>query len=78
MRQFCRNSIVLDGKKLSEERSATISSDLGNLKSTALLTSIFLRFDMDKTLAKMKIKKKGMSVIEMKTFIECFEELHNA
>jgi hypothetical protein len=67
----------LDGEKLPEEKSVTISADLGNLKSKALLAGIFLRFDTNKTLVKMNINKKGMFVIGMKSLIECFEELDN-
>jgi len=47
--------------------------DLQNLKSKALMTAIFFRFNNQPTLVAMDSKMKGIILIGIKTFIECFE-----
>ena len=58
----------------STDQSAILySSDLQNLRSKALLTAILLRFNNRPDLVSMDMKTKGMILIGIKTFIECFE-----
>jgi len=51
------------------------SSDLGHLKSKALLTGIFYRFNTKAALMKMDTTTKGILLIGMKSLIKCFEEI---
>lgn len=58
----------------STDQSAILySSDLQNLRSKALLTAILFRFNNRPDLVSMDMKTKGMILIGIKTFIECFE-----
>lgn len=52
-----------------------VFSDLGHLKSKALLTGIFLQFNCKYSLKNMKSEEKGSVLIGMKSLIECFEEV---
>ena len=64
----------LEGEEKAVDRYATISSDLSQLKSKALFSVVFLRFDTRESLQKLEISKKGMVLLGLKSLIECFEE----
>jgi len=50
-------------------------SDLQNLKSKSLLAAIFYRFQNRQVLRKMAFENKGIILIGIKSFIECFETI---
>lgn len=49
------------------------SNDLENTKSKSLLALVLLRYNTNPTLSKMDEKNKGVVLIGIKSFIECFE-----
>jgi Asp-tRNA(Asn)/Glu-tRNA(Gln) amidotransferase C subunit len=51
------------------------SNDLENLKSKALLTAIFFRYNNRPVLSKMDNKKKEIILVGLRSFIECFETI---
>lgn len=65
----------LEGESDPSEMLNITSSDLDHLKSKALLTGIFYRFDTQSALVKMDLGTKGTILIGMKSVIECFEEM---
>jgi len=65
----------LEGESDPVEKLTITSSDLGHLKSKALLTGIFYRFDTRSPLLNMNPKTKGILLIGMRSLIECFEEI---
>ena len=65
----------LEGEPESDEKRYVTSSDLGNLRSKALLTGIFYRFKNQKSLIEMDVETKGIVLIGLKSLIECFEEI---
>lgn len=64
-----------EGEMGQEAKIDLVSSDLGHLKSKALLSGIFLQFNRKYSLKKMKSEEKGSVLIGMKSLIECFEEV---
>lgn len=64
-----------EGESTEDEKSEIYSSDLQNLKSKSLMSAIFFRFDDRPTLKNMDIEKKGIIMIGIKSFIECFETI---
>jgi len=65
----------LEGEPDPDEKRYVTSSDLGILRSKALLTAIFYRFKNQKSLIEMNIETKGIVLIGLKSLIECFEEI---
>jgi hypothetical protein len=65
----------LDDTDNVEEFNSVVKSDLGKLKSKALFTGIHLTFATEKVLKEMDSEKRIMTIIGMKTLIECFEEI---
>ena len=65
-----------EGERIKENKTLVVSFDIGNLTSKALLAAIFLRFDTNQTLTKMKEELKGIVVIGLKSLIQCFEEIN--
>lgn len=61
-----------DGES-SGQRTAIYDHDLQNLKSKALMTAILFQFNSQPNLSDMDGEMKGMILIGIKTFIECFE-----
>jgi hypothetical protein len=57
------------------QRTQIYEHDLQNLKSKALIGAIFLRFKTCTNLADMDGELKGIILIGIKTFIECFETI---
>jgi hypothetical protein len=51
------------------------SNDLQNLKSKALLAAILFNFNNKPVLSKMQTGKKGIILVGIKSFIECFETI---
>ena len=70
-----RNISMLTYTDGESERQQTViyDHDLQNLKSKALMTAIFFRFNTQANLADMDGEIKGMILMGIKTFIECFE-----
>lgn len=64
-----------EGESTENEKSEIYSSNLQNLKSKSLMSAIFFRFDDRPTLKNMDIEKKGIIMIGIKSFIECFETI---
>lgn len=62
-----------EGESTENEKLEIYSSDLQNLKSKSLLSAIFFRFNDRPTLRNMDIEKRGIILIGIKSFIECFE-----
>ena len=67
----------LEGESDPVELLNITGSDLDHLKSKALLTGIFYRFNTQAVLVKMDAPTKGTILIGMKSVIECFEEIGN-
>lgn len=51
------------------------SDDLLNLKSKALFTAVLLRYTTRPVLLKMDAEKRGIILVGIKSFIECFETI---
>ncbi|MFA9388702.1 MAG: hypothetical protein ACERKD_02775 [Prolixibacteraceae bacterium] len=64
-----------EGESTENDKLEIYSSDLQNLKSKSLLSAIFFRFNERSTLKHMDIEKKGIIMIGIKSFIECFETI---
>jgi len=64
-----------EGETNLADKDAVISSDLNNMKSKALFTSVIFMFNTDKVLKRMKGSTKGIVIIGMKSLIECFEKV---
>lgn len=64
-----------EGEPGKLEKRKIYSNDLHKLKSKALWTAILFRCDNRPVLRKMDIETKGMILIGMKSFIECFEAI---
>jgi hypothetical protein len=73
-----RNIGMLDyatGETGWEETKGIYSADIQNLKSKALLAAVFFRFNTRAALLKMDTERKGIILIGIKSFIECFENV---
>jgi hypothetical protein len=64
-----------DGETNGNDKLDIYTQDIQTIKSKALLAAIFLRFNDRPTLFKMDIIIKGVIMIGIKSFIECFESL---
>ncbi len=64
-----------EGEPEINDRLKIYSRDLHNLKSPALLTAVLFRCNNRPVLSKMDEKKKGIILIGIKSFIECFETI---
>lgn len=62
-----------EGEREQNEILKIYSNDLQNLKSKALLAAVFLRFNNRPVLTKMDENKKGIILVGIKSFLECFE-----
>ena len=58
-----------------EEIKNIYANDLQNLNSKSLWALMLYKFNSEPVLQKMSMKKKGPVLIEIKSFIECFENL---
>lgn len=67
--------IFAEAESNEEEKAKLFSSNLGNLKSKALFTSVLYRFDESPVLLNMEAEKKDIILIGIKSFIECFETI---
>jgi len=64
-----------EGELTEKDKLKVFSPDLQNLQSKSLLAAIFFRFNNRPVLSKMKTEKKGLILIGIKSFIECFEKI---
>ena len=65
----------VEGEPGQNDRLKIYSSDLQNLKSKTLLTAVLFRYNNRPVLSKMEEKKKGIILVGIKSFIECFETI---
>lgn len=63
------------GETKKEEIKSIYSNDLQNLNSKSLWSSILFQIHHVPVLQNMSMAKKGPLLIEMKSFIECFEKI---
>lgn len=73
-----RNIEMLDyakGEPTGKDRMKIYSTGLQNLQSKALLTAVLYRFNTRPVLLRMNGEKKGIILIGIRSFIECFETL---
>ena len=59
----------------SDQQTIVYKQELQNLKSKALMTVILYRFNNRSGLIEMNEKTRGIILIGIKTFIECFETI---
>ncbi len=59
----------------SDQQTIVYKQELQNLKSKALMTTILYRLNSRTGLIEMNSKTKGIILIGIKTFIECFETI---
>lgn len=60
-------------ESLSSERDDIYKNDLDTMKSKSLMTAVLYRFTERPTLVSMNDKMKTITLIDIKTFVECFE-----
>jgi len=63
------------GEPDERAKGKVYSYDLQKIKSKSLWTAVLFRFDNRSVLQKMNTEIKGMILIGMKSYIECFEAL---
>lgn len=64
-----------EGEPVDQGKMEIYSTDLGNLKSKTLWAAVLLRTTNREALIKMDVIKKGLVLIGIKSFIECFETI---
>lgn len=64
-----------EGEQTPTEKMEIYSSDLQNLQSKALLTAVLFRFNTRPVLRRMDVEKRGIIIVGIKSFIECFETI---
>lgn len=64
-----------EGEANENDKINIYSADLGNLKSKALFTAVLYRYKKKPVLLKMDERKRGLILIGIKSFIECFETI---
>ncbi len=65
----------VEGEQNKSAKKEIYANDLQKVKSKALLTMIILRFNTQPLLQDMNPEIKGMIMIGIKSFIECFETI---
>jgi hypothetical protein len=66
------------GESNPEERKRIYESDLDNIKSKLFFNAIISRFKSNPVLQKIDTHKRGLIMIDIKTFIECFDAIDAA
>ncbi|MEP7266443.1 MAG: hypothetical protein ABI844_02370 [Saprospiraceae bacterium] len=66
-----------EGEVNQQGRIQVYSYDLQDTRAKALLTAILFRYNNRPILVKMEEQKKGIILIGIKSFIECFDLLDN-
>ena len=64
-----------DGVPDKMEKIKIYSSDLSNLKSKALYAAVVKRYNEREVLLKMDTRKRGIILLGIKCFIECFDTI---
>lgn len=64
-----------EGEPTPNEMNLVFTNDLQNLKSKALFGAIILKALENPILSAMDMKMKGYILIDIKSFIECFESI---
>lgn len=64
-----------EGETSQLDKLKVFSSDLQKLQSKSILAAVFFRFDHRPVLSKMNGEEKGIILIGIKSFIECFETI---
>ena len=65
----------VEGEKNQQNQAKIYSDNIQNIKSKALLTAVLYRYTNRPVLIKMNPEIKGIILIGIKSFIECFEKL---
>jgi hypothetical protein len=66
-----------EGEPGEFEKMQLFTTDLNNLKSKALFAAIVYRYQNRQILQKMDQNKRGIILVGIKSFIECFDALGN-
>ncbi len=66
----------LTGEPNEEAKLKTIALDLDSLKSKALLTGLFYRYNENKNLSSMEKGLKGEVLLGLKSLIQCFDSIN--
>ena len=64
-----------EGESSLQDMSLVFTDDLQNLKSKALFGAIILKVLENPVLSAMDMQLKGYILIDIKSFIECFESI---
>jgi hypothetical protein len=64
-----------EGEPTQKDKAEIYSDNLQNLRSKALWAAVLFRFQRRPVLHKMNEEKRGVILIGIKTFIECFETI---
>lgn len=64
-----------EGEHEHHDKLNIYSNDLQNIKSKALIATVLFRYNNRPVLSKMEEKKKGIILVGIKSFIECFEAI---
>ena len=63
------------GEQIKNSKQEIISADLESLKSKSLYTGVIFQFNQKVALLNMKTETRGIILVELKSLIECFEEV---
>lgn len=64
-----------EGEANENDKINIYAADWGNLKSKALFTAILFRYNQRPVLLKMEERQRGLILIGIKSFIQCFETI---
>lgn len=64
-----------EGEANEKDKINIYSADFGNLKSKALFAAVLFRYNERPVLLKMDEHKRGLILLGIKSFIECFETI---
>lgn len=62
-----------EGEPSQADQKKIFDLDLDKIKSKALMSAIFMRFELQPVLRKMNIQDRGAVLLELKSFVEIFE-----
>ncbi len=58
-----------------KDKAKIYTKDLQNIKSKSLIATMYFMLDYNKPLLKWNTEKKGYLLLELKTFVECFDTI---
>jgi len=62
-----------EGEESQDDKLKVYSQDFQNVRSKSLLAAVLFRYNNGPVLSKMSEEKKGLILVGVKSFIECFE-----